>query len=300
MSATFGAAERHICGLFSTGRHFIFRGIDYKVLLVGKPTCSRGEPKTDVYVLATSAQGQKEFKISFKKENANFLENKTNRERAELLFGPDWQKIICNATLALRREFESRPLIYRQAYRRTETGAITLGWKFELLNVDSGQLSGDMRLTRNQVVDVYAGTNLTGDKRDANVNGRTIPGSGIANFILFEENRPRTIQEAVDMLITVDDYVDENPKVYFACKALNYRSFVKKYDGNRPLAVYVDWRVEQNKLVSKLVYDTPLLYGGDFAFDRLERALQTLGVSTTEELNLRNVANPRTIWNGYV
>ena len=167
-----------------------------------------------------------------------------------------------------------------------------------MLNVDSGQLSGDMLLTRDQIIDVYSGTNLTGDKRDASVNGRTIQGSGVANFILFEEYRPRTIQEAADMLITVEDYVDENPNVYFACKALNYRSFVDKYDGNRPLAVYVDWRVERNMLVSELVYDTPLLQGGDYAYDRLNRALRTLGVNTTNDLNAHNVADARTIWNG--
>lgn len=298
MPATFGDAERHICGLFSRGNHFLYGGIKYEVQFVGKPTCSRGEPKTDVYVLASSVRGTQEFKISFKQENANFLENKTNSERAELLFGPYWQDIICNATTALHREFESRPLIYKQSFRRTEAGAITLGWKFELLNVDSGQLSGDMLLTRDQIIDVYSGTNLTGDKRDASVNGRTIRGSGVANFILFEEYRPRTIQEAADMLITVEDYVDENPNVYFACKALNYRSFVDKYDGNRPLAVYVDWRVERNMLVSELVYDTPLLQGGDYAYDRLNRALRTLGVNTTNDLNAHNVADARTIWNG--
>lgn len=298
MPATFGDAERHICVLFSRGNRFSYDGINYEVQFVGKPTCSRGEPKTDVYVLASSARGTREFKISFKKKNANFLENKTNSERAELLFGHYWQDIICTATTALHREFESRPLIYKQSFRRTEAGAITLGWKFELLNVDSGQLSGDMLLTRDQTIDVYAGTNLTGDKRDASVNGRTIQRSGVANFILFEECRPRTIQEAADMLITVEDYVDENPNVYFACKALNYRSFADKYDGNRPLAVYVDWRIERNMLVSELIYDSPLLQGGDYAFERLNRALKTLGVNTTNDLHAYNVADARTIWNG--
>lgn len=298
MPATFGNAERHICKLFSKGNHFFYGGINYEVQFVGKPTCSRGEPKTDVYVLASSAQEPQEFKISFKKENANFLENKINSERAELLFGPDWKNVIRKATTALHREFEDRPLIYKQAFRRTKAGAITLGWKFELLNINSGQLSGDMLLTREQVVDVYAGTNLTGDKRDASVNGSPIRGSGVANFILFEEYRPRTIQEAADMLITVDDYVDKNPNVYFACKALNYRSFEAKYDGNRPLAVFVDWRVEQNMLVSKLIYDKPLLQGGDDAYKRLKQALQNLGVHTTDDFDVRNVADSHTIWDG--
>ena len=160
MPATFGDAERYVCGLFSVGQRFNYDGITYQVECVGKPTCGRGEPKTDVYVLASSNYGSKEFKISFKKENADFLENKTNSERAAQLFGPYWSNIIQNATSNLQYEFESRPLIYRDSYRRTEAGAITLGWKFELLNVDSGALSGDMLLTREQVIDVYAGTNL--------------------------------------------------------------------------------------------------------------------------------------------
>lgn len=298
MTATFGDAEKHICNLFSVGSQFNYKGITYTVQFVGKPTCSRGEPKTDVYVNAASDQGNQEFKISFKKENADFLENKITADRAAQLFGPNWDKVIENATLALQSEFESRPLIYKEAYRRTEAGAITLGWKFEFVNVNSGQLSGDMLLSRSQVVDIYAGTNLTGDKRDASIGGRTIPNSGIANFILFEKYIPKNIQEAASLLMTIDEYVGSNPNVYFSCKALNYRTFRKKYDGDRPLAVYVDWSVADGKLVSKLVYDTPLMQGGDYAYGKLADALRQLGVNSTKDLGNHNVADIHTIWNG--
>lgn len=67
-----------------------------------------------------------------------------------------------------------------------------------------------------------------------------------------------TTQEVIDSLITIEDYVDANPTVYFACKALNYRTYHKKYDGNRPLSVYVDWNVRDGKLDPVLVYDNPL------------------------------------------
>lgn len=48
----------------------------------------------------------------------------------------------------------------------------------------SGQLSERIDLTRQQVIDVYAGTNLSEDKRNAYVNDVIIEDSGVANFIL--------------------------------------------------------------------------------------------------------------------
>jgi hypothetical protein len=292
MAKTFGDAERHICSLFSIGRNFILNGTQYSVNFVGKPTCSRGEPKTDIYIRAVQNSGVPiELKITFKKQNADFLENKTNSERAEQLFGSNWSNIISNATQNLRNSFESRPLIYKESYRRTEKGAITVGWKFELLNVDSGQLSGSMNLSRSQILDVYAGTNLTGDKKNANVNGIYIPNSGIANCILFEDAPLNDIQSAVNALKTIDAYVDAHPQVYFACKALNYRTFAEKYDGNRPLAVYVDWSAVNGRLHSSLVYDTPLIQGGDYAVEKLLRSMLEVGIRTTDDINTNVVTN---------
>lgn len=290
MAKTFSYAEHHVLSLFNIGDTFIYDNIQYSVINSGKPTCSKSEPKTDIYIAAENMQHKiKEFKISFKKQNADFLENKTNAERAEQLLGSNWKEIISHATFSLRDKFSSRMLIYKEKHGRTDKGAITLGWKFELLNVESGHLSGSMQLSREQVIDVYSGTNLIGDKRDASVNGKQIPYSGVANFILFENTPVNTIQEAVDSLITIEDYVDSHPDVYFACKALNYRSFRQKYDGNRPLAVYVDWFVSNGKLEYTLQFDTPLEQGGDYVFKRLKIALDELGVKTTDDLNADNV-----------
>lgn len=292
MAKTFGAAEHYILNLFKEGTNFKYRDTDYIVRVSGKPTCSKGEPKTDIYIAAESSNHiTSEFKITFKKRNADFLENKTNPERAEQLFGDNWIDIISKATSTLKDDFHSRMLIYKKKYGRTDAGAITLGWKFELLNVLSGQLSGDMQLTREQVIDVYSGTNLTGDKKDASINGNKIQNSGIANFILFEEQPISTAQEAIDSLITIDTYVNQNPNVYFACKALNYRTFKDKYDGNRPLAVYVDWYIRNGKLAYNLCFDTPLQQGGDYAYNRLKTSLDLIGAKTTDDLDCSNVEN---------
>ena len=292
MARSFGAEERYVCSLFAEGARFSYNGVSYTVVTAGKPTCGSGEPKTDIYVAARNdRREQREFKISLKKENADFLENKTNAERAKNILGANWSEIIARATTDLRREFMERPLIYKDDYRHTEAGSITLGWKFELLNKEAGQLSGDMKLSTEQVIDVYAGTNIALDKRNAYVNGRVIKDSGVANFILFEESRISSIQDAINALVPIEEYVRCHPKVYFACKALNYRSFVDKYDGNRPLAVYVDWNCENGKLTADLRFDEPLMRGGDYAADRLKRALRMLAVHNTNDLNVSNITN---------
>lgn len=297
MAKTFGAAEHRILNMFKVGTQFIYNSIEYVVTTSGKPTCSKGEPKTDIYIEArNSAHEVIEFKISFKKQNADFLENKTNAERAEQLLGNNWNDIISIATANIKDAFYSRPLIYKNKFGRTDAGAITLGWKFELLNVLSGQLSGAIQLSREQVIDVYSGTNLIGDKRDATVNGITIPNSGISNYILFEDQAFMNIQQVIDSLITIEEYVTLKPNVYFACKALNYRTFCKKYDGNRPLAVYVDWYVENGKLAYNICFDTPLKQGGDYAFKKLKIALDTLGAETTNDLTSFNVEDTDKIY----
>ena len=296
MAKTFGDAERHILSLFNVGDTFTYNDVSYIVTKSGKPTCGKGEPKTDIYIAAEDTHHNiAEFKISFKKQNADFLENKTNAERAEQLFGENWETIISRATTTLQDDFLSRMLIYKEKLGKTDKGAITLGWKFELLNVESGQLSGNMHLSRDQIIDVYAGTNLKGDKRDAIVNGEQIPFSGVANYILFENTPISNTQEAINSLIPIEDYVDLHPDVYFACKALNYRTFRQKYDGNRPLAVYVDWSANNGKLDYTIQFDTPLEQGGDYAFARLKAAMDLLGVKTTDDLNDENVEDPSKI-----
>lgn len=292
---TFGEAERKIASLLYKGNTFNYRGDYFTILNSGKPTCMKGEPKTDIYVEAKSEYGDIiEIKITYKKENADFIENKTNAVRAKALFGDDWENIIMQATESIRDVFENKKLIYKSAAARTERGAITLGWKYELLNKTGGGLSGLVELTREQIIDVYAGTHISKDKRDARVNGVIIKNCGIANFILMNDS-VKTTQEIIDSLYTIEDYVDMYPTVYFACKALNYRTFYNKYDGNRPLSVYVDWYVENDQLCHNLVFDSPLSVGGNEVADNLIVALNELGIDTTDDITADIVSDPSII-----
>lgn len=289
---SFGAAEHRILDMFRTGTRFIFNETEHIVQFSGKPTCSKGEPKTDIYISAKSVNStNEEFKISFKMLNADFLENKINAQRAEQLLGSNWSGLISQATSNIEQLFLSKPLIYKQKFGRTDAGAITLGWKFELLKVPSGQLSGIVNLTKEQTIDVYSGTNLTDDKKNSKVNNIIIPNSGVSNYILFENEQFSTPQQVINSLIPIADYVDLNPDIYFACKALNYRTFKYKYDGNRPLAVYVDWFTKENKLAHTICFDTPLEQGGDYVFAKLKSALNTIGADTTKDFNPSNIEN---------
>lgn len=290
----FGDAERRILAFMTEGTEFVFQDKKYKVILSGKPTCHKGEPKTDIYILAESEHDKTEIKISYKKENADFIENKMSTERAEQLFGTDWEGIIEQSTTAIRDRFEERMLIYKNKYKRAEKGAITLGWKFELLNKNSGDLSGKMLLTEEQVIDVYAGSNLSEDKRNAMVCGQVIEDSGIANYILMDED-VHSAQDVIDKMIPITEYVKLHPDIYFACKALNYRTFAEKWDGDRPLSVQVFWDAEENKLVPKLVYDKPLTVKGNEVAGRLLQYMKLLNIKTTDDIDDDNAGTDRII-----
>lgn len=285
--ARFGDAERRILSYFEKGTKIIYKNKEYEIVEAGKPTCPYGEPKTDIYVLVENAFNTEEIKISYKKENADFLENKTNAERAEQLFGEDWRLVIEESTYAVKEQFEERARIYKEAFRRTEKGSITLGWKFELLNKPAGDLSGRMNLTRQQIYDVYAGTNLSEDKKDAFVNGKRVYNSGVADYILVTDY-VNSAQDIIDQMIPISEYIEMHPNIYFACKALNYRTYASKYDGNRPLAVQVDWKVYDGKLVSDIVYEYPLEKNGTEMANRLLNCLKRLSIETTDDIDEDN------------
>lgn len=283
----FGDAERKILSLMSVGTQFRYMGKLYMVTLSGKPTCQKGEPKTDIFIRAKSDTNTIQIKLSYKKDNADFLENKISAERAEQMFGYRWDTIIEHSTLAIKDKFEKRALIYQNAVGRVAKGAMTLGWKFELVNKKSGELSGRMYLTEEQVIDAYSGKKLSADKRNAMVNGEVIPNSGIANYILMDEDI-ETAQDVIDKMLAIRDYVKLHPEIYFACKALNYRTFDDKWDGDRPLSVYVNWDVQRGRLVTDLVFNEPLKVKGNEVGNHLRSYMQKLKVKTTDELNENN------------
>ena len=260
MTKTFTASENCILNLCSLGNTFVFVNQKFTIRKVGKPRGKGkgGEPKTDIYILAINDKHQeKEFKISFKQKNYDFLENKIKLERAQQIFGPNADNIIKNSILKIRSKFESDHLIFIDRKGNTNAGSITLGWKFELLKILSGNKSDLMNLNKDQKVDVFAGTNLADNFKHALVNGSEVKNSGVANYIYVGDATNITLQNLFDNIIAIEDYVAKH-EIYFGCKALNFRIYANKWDGDRPLAVYVDWKIINNKLVSNIIFDNPL------------------------------------------
>ena len=279
----FGETERSVLGLFKVGNIFHYNGLEYVVKQSGKPRPAKGECKTDVYVLAVSNENTyKEFKISVKQSNADFVENKIELPRAIEILGEDAQCLIKESVNTIKSAFEQDFLICFDKYKRTDAGSIKLGWRFEFVNVANGEKSGIIKLSDVQKIGVYAGTNLSREKRNCLVGNQIIENSGVANYIIVTDGGTMSLQECIDRLIPIEEYAKEQ-NVYFACKALNYQFYRNKCEGNRGLAVYVKWKIEDGKLKAALVYDEPLSHKGFEIRDNLRFLLMKLNVGNDLE-----------------
>ncbi|MGE6630633.1 hypothetical protein [Bacillus sp. NPDC077027] len=287
-------SEKYLLSLFSPNNEFEYEGVKYKIIESGKPQTSKGEPKTDIYVSSISLDNKSnlEFKISFKQDNADFLENKMNEERAEQIFGSDWKSIIESFTSSIKHKFSDRCYIFRNSEKRTSAGSITLGWRFELVNKSSGDLSGLANLTMDQVLEVYTGKKLNEQKKNAKVNGIVIKDSGVANCIIScDVAYVHSTQDAVDKIISMEEFAKNNRNVFFVCKALNYRSFEDKIEGNRHLSVFINWSIENNKLSPELVFSNPLLTKGKQVKEQLKKSMGLLEIKNTDDINENNVVS---------
>jgi len=256
-------SEQKIIDLFQKEGNFQLEGKEYEIVLCGKPRPFRGECKTDVYIKGKSSDGEvREIKISVKQNNADFLENKISLERAKEILGQQAEQIIERCTTSIRNSFEEDSLAYFESQGKTEAGTIKLGWKFELLNKPGGFKSGIMELSDTQKYDVFAGINLSSDKKNSKIDGIEVKDSGVANYIIELDGRDIDLAECLDMLQPIEEYAKKQT-IYFACKALNYRHDKRKWDGPRPLAVYVKWSVDKGKLNAELIYNEPLLHDGN-------------------------------------
>ncbi len=290
----FTETEKYVLSLFKPKTAFSFEGKNFTVIEAAKPRPSSGECKTDVYVKICDEEGEcRELKISVKQENADFLENKIKYERARDIFGNNVDSILRQSIYSLKKKFEKQYLVCFDKYGRTDANTLKLGWKFEILNKPGGELSGQLALDTQQIIDVYSGQNLPADKKNALVNNNIVNGSGVANYIVFlDKSKDYVLKDILKKLIPIDAYVKEHPQIYYACKALNYRIDEDKWDGNRPLAVYVKWRLNEGVIDGELVLDEPLRKGGNDVGENLRKILKESKISNNNFNELKEKLSP--------
>ena len=293
---TFGQTEHDVTSLFPAGKEFSYDGHKYRVLVSGKPKPPRGECKTDAYIKAVDENKRiREFKISIKQTNAEFLENKMSLERAKEIFGDDAQAIIKQSISPIANNFKNDYLIHVQQGHHTEAKTIRLGWKFELLRNDGGRRAGSIILTREQKLNVYAGTALNDSKKNCWVNGEIINNSGVANMYVEVEPGENDIETVLADMIPIEDFVDSNNSdLCFACKALNYRAVPDKWDGDRPLAVYVDWKLQGGKMKGTVVMDHPLEHQGNEIGENVRAILKQLKIDASNFESIKKIVSADT------
>lgn len=284
-----GGTERYIIELFKDSKDFFFENEKLKIVKIGKPRPKKGECKTDVYILALNeANGKhKEIKISIKQNDADFLENKMSFERAVEIFGPRAKEILTESIKSVTDSFLEDFLVYFSKHIRTEEKCIKIGWKFEFINKNGGKRSGKIELDREQKINVYSGSNLNNEKKNSKVNGEEIINSGVANYILEVENTTGDLSYYINNMLPIEEYA-EKQEIYFACKAINYRAQKNKWDGNRPLSVYIDWRLEEGKIKAEFVMDKPLEIKANVIGLNIQKILKELKIDSNNFNDLKN------------
>ena len=276
----FSQTEANVISLFPKNKEIVINKQKYLVQRCCKPRPSDGECKTDVYLELLEKKTNKVlvYKISIKQDNADFLENKMSYERAVEIFGGNAMIIISDAINRIKQAFEDDYLICFQKYKRTEAKTIKIGWKFELMNKLSGEKSALIPLTSKQKLDVYSGINLATNKKNSYVDDVVVENSGVADYLLIvSEHRILTAEKCIESLIPLNEYVKKED-VYFACKAINYRVDKDKWDGDRPLSVWVDWTLKDGKLDGKLNMTLPLTKRANEIGNNIRYLLKTMKV----------------------
>lgn len=292
--------ENRVIDLFNQYGSFNFEGNTYDVVKTGKPRpiARNGECKTDVYIRGENSLGAvKELKISIKsRKSSEFLWNKMTPQDGEDALGPNWKEIITTATENISHRFEECYLIYPEFKGSTEADSITMGWKLEIANKQRN-LSAELLLSEQEIRDiVYKGINQTQQKKDSLVNGDVVPGSGIADYILRTEiediNSP---EDVIEQMILLDNFTVGSAYLIFT--ANNYRTQVNSTDGNRWLAVIVEWQLVDGKLKPSYVYDRPLAKTGHQNKEHVQELLQRFGIQHPSQLDRdRMVYDPTIVW----
>lgn len=247
--------EKRIIKLFKPGTKLLWHGKEVIVLECAKPVVSSGsgECKTDVWVCLNNGDT---IKISVKKEDANYLENRISYERAIELFGQVFTTSVCPDMFQLLIKDDLK-LIENNATWRKHTGKylkFTLGYHANITNQKNGKKTNKsffIPLDHETKVEILSGKKLPPNKKDCLINGRIVKDSGVAEYYLEKNVTDDTTgQEILDSLVPIEIQADVMD-FYVTFKAVNAfydkEKNLLKWDGDRPLAFYTAWTHDLKK-----------------------------------------------------
>lgn len=250
-SKGYANTERQITALFAHGQELTYKGENVTVLFAGKPQAFKGgEGKTDSYILLKKEDGTlEEVKISLKKSNADFVENKLSAGRVSGVMGDNWQDRLSGSLEGFRETMKEHD-------PERENGTLVLGYRLDLVNKKSGN-AVELDITHEEAVDFYAGTSLPEAKRDSFVKDRIRKNSGVASHMLLGDEF-ESGQEILDKVIPIDEYVKDHPTLYLTPRAVTLRPG-GKFESSRPLGLSYDWKQsETGKWEYNLNTENPL------------------------------------------
>lgn len=262
MSKNYAQLENKVLSLFIENEVIKYKDKEFLILTSGKPVARKGgEPKTDCYIKLQNTYSNEilEYKISCKLKSSNeFQENKVKAERAKEILGSNWEEIISTTSQKIDHIFKSLSLNNPNGLKRNKNGHIVLGWKLEIATKDR-TLSSKLDLSEEKIKDyIYKGINQEKEKRDSFINQIKIKNSGIANYILITEiNDINKAEDVLDKMILINQYQIKPHYLIFTANTYNIQK--NKTDGNRPLAVRIEWELKNEKLYPNIKYDSPLI-----------------------------------------
>ncbi|WLR60172.1 DNA cytosine methyltransferase [Guptibacillus hwajinpoensis] len=300
--------ENRIIAVFKEKDKFEWNKKIYDLKIVGKPRPQSigGECKTDVYIRGSNDFDIIEFKISVKTKKTNeFQENKINQERAENIFGTNYNEKIIKLAKSLHNKFMKTPLIFAKKPKGNATeNSITLGWKPEI-STKERNLSIRLDFSEKEIREkIYKGINIEERKKHSIVNGQIIKNSGIAEYIIFSELEDINCIEDVLSNMELIDNMDIKP-IYLIFTANNYRSEKEvdpkepesnSTDGKRPICVWVDWKVLNGKLNRTINYSDLGVYTGYHFKPLLKEQLNKLNVIHPKEISPDQLRDPSVLF----
>jgi len=273
-------AEKHVREIIDNGE-FTFENEHYQVIQNSKPS---SEKKTDFYVLARKIKDntEREFKISYKKPDFSFVENKVQPHRIPYIYSENWSEILKVQIKPIQHLFNAESIIDFIKEK------IKIGWRYEIEQLDAPGIGGRNLSTviqQNISSQVLWGDGCADKMRDALVDGKKITNSGIPDFILIKEpENIKTIQDVFDDLHDIRKYAKKHWKMRAGFIAQNNRwnrqTKTWKTEGfSRSFAVWVKWDVVNQCLRGRPVYNKPLEKSAGDIIENLSSCLEEMGIS---------------------